>query len=186
VRTEEDIERLYTLIMEYLEHPERAATVKEFVFRCDIREEMYLSGSHHAEPWKDAERNRDVSQANPMYEAVQCLDLGEQQDDFVKILTWMEPDLLTTRKAAIYDDPESYKFEPYVRRRDFEFAHRATALLLMLCPNIERLTYEDNFSPVFEILSRNNYGRLPHRGLQKLRHVHLLHTGVFLIADERE
>ena len=187
IQKPEDFGSLYSMILYYAQNPERAAFVTEFVFRCEIRQEMYLRMTNRPDEWKAREIQRSIAGEKDIQNAIKVLNLEEdQRRHWVKVLTWMRPDYLAERKAALQEDVRAFEIEPYFRNRDAVFANHAAALLLMLCPNIERLTYEDNIgNPVFETLRRNNYGLLGQTYLQKLTHVRILPTSAMIIGDER-
>ena len=173
IQEQKDFTRLYDLIIDFHQHPEHADTVQEVVFRAPVRRERYLTCTTRPDAWKARENTRDTSGEKQMYDAIQILGLGQkEQDEWVKILTWMEPSYRSERETALRDDERSFEIEPYFRNRDSLFAQYATALLMMLCPNIHILVYEENHyrnpdNPVFNSLRRNNYDVLPQRHLQR-------------------
>lgn len=187
VQRQEDYEQLYPLILEYVRQPERAALVKSFSFRVEdkIRYRCFL-GSEDNGDWEAREKARDVSSETAMQKAIEPLALStaDERRDWIRTLTWMRPDFVAERKAVT----ERHMYTSKYAEPDTAFAKHASALLLLLCPNIERFVYEDNHyltDPVFETLHRNNYGQLPRRHLQKLREVRILPTNKLILNDER-
>lgn len=184
--SERDFHRLYPLILEYTDHPERATHVTEFAFRCP-----FPIGYRHPKTSKDGrpyEDLRDVSNETAMQKAVRHLNLPpSDEEQWVRSLSWMRPELVEERRALMQadDSPVDYNMLRWYRDCDIEFAHHAVALLLILCPNIESLIYQDDGQFVFEVLQQNNYGTPEKQYLQKLRHVHLLPSGGFPLSDER-
>lgn len=97
-----------------------------------------------------------------MFQAVECLDLEQAETlKWVRILTWMKPELVEARELALAGDERSFEIKPFYESRHVWFAHHASALLLILCPNIVSLVYEDGSRIVADVLRRNNYGLLP-------------------------
>lgn len=186
VREQEDFQRLYSLILEYADHPERSEHVREFVFRCPLDMGYYYpKTTQDGKPYEDT---RDVSDEKTMRNVIQHLSLPQSEEgQWVRVLTWMKPELVEERREIVKADksPYPYGIEKWFRDRDNEFAHYATALLLTLCPNIETLIYADESRFVFELLRRNNYGLLQGQYLQKLHHVHLLSSAGWPSGDER-
>lgn len=110
---------------------------------------------------------------------------GPEKSEWVKIITWMKPELVAAGEAALAGDGRGWEIEPFYRYRNKLFSHYAAALLLMLCPNIEILKYEEGSRIVEDILRRNNYGLLPQTQLKKLRDVTILPTSDMILGDER-
>ncbi|KAI0816135.1 hypothetical protein GGR55DRAFT_685794 [Xylaria sp. FL0064] len=180
VHTDDDFERLYPLILDYIREPELALSVKEFVFRCHLPYSSFsTTGQTQLDALHAAENSRDISQEHSIFQKVTDLGIeGLERSRWVRALTWMKPDLVATRTGgfevgAVYDHYNK------------KFAHYAAALLLFLCPNIEVLKYEEGSTVIEDILRRNNYGLLPSQYLQKLRDVTLLPTDNFILGDER-
>lgn len=191
IRTPADLERIYPLIEDFTQNPEHATPVKEIVFRYGVQQERYLRKTARPEEWKAAEAERELPDASsPLWRAVRRAGLdAEGEAHWVKMLSWMSPPVLAARKQALSDRDIEYQVGPWVRHQNSLFAQYAAAILLMLCPSIESLVYEDNDSrvgkPVYDILRRNNRGQLPEPALQKLRDVRLLPTSHILLGDER-
>ncbi|KAK3112210.1 hypothetical protein LTR53_011748, partial [Teratosphaeriaceae sp. CCFEE 6253] len=157
--------------------------------------------NEHSNPYEERERLRDVSRSHPLYETLRALDFegGDAtrksfEDEVVKHLTWHEPALHMTRQAHLAADSERWHVQPYMNKQGDHFTHYAAPLLLMLCPNIETLTYSAcplDYDPdpahgherghlLERTLLRNNYALLPEAHLQQLRHLRLLpETGLW-------
>ncbi|KAI1170548.1 hypothetical protein F4777DRAFT_568746 [Nemania sp. FL0916] len=187
VHKEADFKKLYPLILDYIREPELALSVKEFVFRCHLPSRVgYLGKRDRADAWKAEEDVRDVSGEHVISQCLTDLGLeGSEKTDWVRVLTWMKPEIVASRNEASAREARSYDVEPYIRHRTRLFAHYAAALLLMLCPNIELIRYEDGSKIIEDILRRNNYGLLPAVHLQKLREVTLHPTTDEIQGDDR-
>ncbi|KAI3318821.1 hypothetical protein HD806DRAFT_303628 [Xylariaceae sp. AK1471] len=187
VHDEDDFKRLYPLILNYIKEPELALSVKEFVFRSHLRQhEVYLRKTERPEILRTEENTRDISQEHSISQLVTDLGIGgSEKADWIRILTWMKPELVAAREEALAGDNRSYEIRPFYNRRNTLFAHHAAAILLLLCPNIEILKYEEGSRIVEDILRRNNYSLLPAAHLKKLRDVTLLPTSEIILGDER-
>ena len=187
VQNEGDIQRLYPLILDYIREPELASSVKEFVFRSHFP----LYDSYGCWNNKDrgvaltaAENARDISQEHEILRVLTDLGLEESERlEWARVLTWMKPELVAAREknlnGAFGDTKHFYRY------RDRLFAHHASTLLLLLCPNIATIKYEDGSAIVEDVLRRNNYGLLPQVHLQNLRDVVLLPTTHTTMGDTR-
>ncbi|KAI0505509.1 hypothetical protein F5B22DRAFT_639881 [Xylaria bambusicola] len=186
VHNEDDIQKLYPLILDYIREPNLASSVKEFVFCCHLRwDDSYLIGADQSEGLGGEENARDISQEHGILQVLTDLGLEEPvRSEWVRVLTWMKPELIAAREETLGGNPfhENARFYSY---RDRLFAHYASALLLMLCPNIEKIEYEEGSWIVDDMLRRNNYGLLPKLHLEKLREVILLPTTHFTLGDPR-
>ncbi|KAI1424008.1 hypothetical protein F5Y12DRAFT_754284 [Xylaria sp. FL1777] len=186
IHEEDDFQKLYPLILDYIREPELASSVKEFVFRCHLPwHESYLRKTNRPEVLRAEENARDISQEHVISQVVTDLGLEEsERPEWIKILTWMKPELVAAR-AELLAGERPYEIQPFFRLRNKRFAHYAAALLLMLCPNIEILKYEQGSRIIENILRRNNYGLLPATHLEKLRDVILLPTSGPIEGDHR-
>ncbi|KAI1133495.1 hypothetical protein F5Y10DRAFT_69 [Nemania abortiva] len=187
VHDENDFKRLYPLILDYVREPELALSVKEFVFRCHLPyHELYLRKTNRPEALRAEENARDISQEHTISQLVTGLGLQEKErPDWIRILTWMKPELVAAREEALAGDERSFEVRPFYTHRTKLFAHYASAILLLLCPNIEILKYEEGSRVIENVLRRNNYGVFPATRLQKLREVTLLPTTQMTLGDER-
>ena len=183
----DDIKMLFSLLVDIVQDPELALSINEIVFRANHpSQEMYYYKTNRPEILRTQENNRDISQEHLMFQAVECLDLEQAERlKWVRILTWMKPELVEARELALAGDERSFEIEPFYECRNIWFAHHASALLLILCPNIVSLVYEDCSRTVADVLRRNNYGLLPEKHLQKLRSVTLLPTTDATFGDKR-
>ncbi|KAI1356184.1 hypothetical protein F5Y01DRAFT_268809 [Xylaria sp. FL0043] len=180
VHNDDDFQRLYPLILDYIREPELALSVKEFVFRCHLPHSLIsMIGQAQLDALHAAENARDISQEHSIFQKVTDLGIeGLERSRWVRALTWMKPGLVAARTGG-FDVGAFYNHYNKI------FAHHAAALLLLLCPNIEVLKYEQGSTVVEDILCRNNYGLLPSQYLQKLRDVTLLPTDNFILGDTR-
>lgn len=188
VKSPQDIARLYPLILDFHAHPERAAGVTEIVLTCGIKRELYLRKTDLPKQWKAREAARDPPVQSPLWEAVRLIGIPPAQEDtWVKMLSWMEPDLVAARTSALDNLGAPRQVQPWVKHQDTVFAQYAAAMLLALCLNLETLVYEDTGcrGVVFDLLERNNEGLESRPFLQNLQHVHLLPTSDFPVSDER-
>ncbi|KAI1154900.1 hypothetical protein F4825DRAFT_410259 [Nemania diffusa] len=187
IHDEDDFKKLYPLIMDYIRDPGLASSVKEFVFRSHLRRhELYLRKTNRPEVLRAEENARDISQEHSIAQLVTSLGIEEsKKSEWVRILTWMKPELVAAREEALAGDQRSFEVSPFYRHRTTLFAHYAATVLLMICPNIEILKYEEGSRILEDILRRNNYGLLPAAHLQKLRDVTLLPTTDMVLGDER-
>ncbi|QIW98739.1 hypothetical protein AMS68_004257 [Peltaster fructicola] len=182
---EESVSRLLPLIYEYAEHPDRAESVREVVFKCHLKEQYsygWIAGECDAAPLarkQQQEADRQVGEDDILRRQLRVLSLtAEQETAWMKRLTWTNTDLVAARMAETSRERQG---DSFYESQDAEFAQYAGTLLLMLCPNIEKLIYEVNPGVMSSILLRNNYDLLPDRHLTKLREVELLaEAGIFL------
>ncbi|KAI0455342.1 hypothetical protein F5B21DRAFT_503395 [Xylaria acuta] len=172
---------------DYIREPELASSVKEFVFRSHLPwHETYLRKTGRPEVLRAEENARDISQEHPISQLVTDLGIEESEiSDWVRILTWMKPELVAAREETLAGAGGTWEISPFYRHRNKLFAHYAAAVLLMLCPNIEILKYEQGSRIVEDILRRNNYGLLPAEYLKRLRDVTLLPTSHLILGDPR-
>ncbi|KAI0442222.1 hypothetical protein F4803DRAFT_551383 [Xylaria telfairii] len=186
VHNNDDTKRLYPLIVDYIREPELASSVKEFVFGSHLPwYETYFRKTDRPEVLRAEENARDVSDEHTISQLVtDLLGLEEpEKSSWVRIITWMKPELVAAREAALAGDERQWEIEPFYRYRNKLFSHHAAALLLLLCPNIETLKYEEGSMIVEDILRLNNYGLLPQTQLKKLRDVTILPTSNITLAD---
>lgn len=87
VREQEDFHRLYSLILEYTDHPERAEHVTEIVFRTPLPIDYhYTKYSEDGQPREDL---RDVSKESAVRRAIRHLNLSpEDEMKWVRSLSW--------------------------------------------------------------------------------------------------
>lgn len=87
VQTQEDFERLYPLVLRYSQRPEEAASVTEFVFQAEFKQERYFlcPNMSRVDEFKLREDQRSVSEEDPaIINAVDHLDLeGDVKQDWV-------------------------------------------------------------------------------------------------------
>ncbi|KAJ2998408.1 hypothetical protein NUW58_g334 [Xylaria curta] len=181
VHNEGDFNKLYPLILDYIRDPELAFCVKEFVFRSYWpRYGSPSSKGRRPSVWADEENARDISQEHAISQLVTGLGIEEPEKcEWIRALTWMKPELIAARGQ------HSEKAQIFYAHRNMVFSHYAAALLLIICPNIEILKYEEGSRVVESVLRRNNYGLLPGAHLQKLRDVTILPTSDDILGDER-
>ncbi|KAI0429615.1 hypothetical protein F5Y09DRAFT_309914 [Xylaria sp. FL1042] len=173
VHDDNDFQRLYHLIVDYIREPELALSVKEFVFRCPSSIPVFCMGSpEKLDALQAAVDARDISQEHPISQKIKDLGIEEpERSRWVRALTWMKPEVVAARDGADENGVVSF-FDS----QNMIFAHYAAALLLLLCPNVEILKYEEGSKVIEDILRRNNYSLLPTQHLQKLRDVTFLPT----------
>ncbi|TKA71342.1 hypothetical protein B0A55_05129 [Friedmanniomyces simplex] len=191
-----DCERIYQLLEASYTQPPALDTVKEAVVKLKrIREGSFFpTYNKYTRSYEERERLRGVEDTHPLRDTLRVLDLegdeakhGLSEDEVVKHLTWHDRGVRTERDAQFDADPEQRHVQSYIGLRDDEFMHHAAPLVLLHCPNIESLTYSvcpfaynaDPQAPyrahiLRHTLLRNNYGKLPEKHLQRLRHVRLL------------
>ncbi|KAI0109623.1 hypothetical protein GGR51DRAFT_101705 [Nemania sp. FL0031] len=187
IQHEDDIDKLYPLILDYIREPELASSVKEFIFRLPLpTREGYLVKTDRPEVLRADEKNRDISQEHIISQLVTDLGLQEvEKPDWIRILTWMKPELVAAREEALDGDEREFEVEPFYRFRTELFAHYAGAILMLLCPNIEILKYEEGSKIIENVLRRNNYGVFPETHLKKLRDVTIIPTNDLFRGDDR-
>lgn len=185
IREEDNFQKkLYPLIVEYINEPELASSVKKFVFRSHLPSQQTAWGTTYQLQVLRPENNiQDIFEEPAITKLVDDLGLeGSEKSDWIRIPTWMKPEVVAARHEEAsggsrrsFDDHE----------RDKIFSHYAAAALLMLCPNIETPKYEQGSRILENILRRNNYGLFSTPHLQKLRHVTILPTNDMILGDER-
>lgn len=182
IHKQADNTRLYSLIIDYLKDPALAHSVKELVIRCNVPQESYLSSKHIPHQRIENEKSRDISSNVSLLEAVKALDVGDAASEWVRALSWMSPELVEARAAE--NDWEAGLF---YHRQDALFRNYAAAVLIKLCPNIEKLKFEDPYTTdiLTTVLRKNNHDLLPGIYLQKLKHVKLLPMSHSIIGDRR-
>jgi hypothetical protein len=189
--------RIYQMLEAGSTQPEALETVTEIVVKLKANEELsfFPMKDEYSAPYIEREEARQVKPDHPLRDALRILDLkndgtegSREEERLLKILTWSDPEVLAEREARLSADPQQWHVQPFVSLQDREFIHHAAPLILMMCPNIENLTYsacptpympDRNVGPyrehlLLKTLLRNNYGKLPRMHLQKLLHVHLL------------
>jgi hypothetical protein len=188
VKDVKDGARLYPLIIDYIKHPEHAETVTEFVFLGpnDIYLYYFRNDGESVPDFQQAERTRGISDEQSITEVVDQLGLGDSKDpeapnkeEWVRTISWLNPALAEERTkvptTGVHPD-----FARFIHHNDVKSTWFSVALLLMLCPNIERLVLVEESSELERLLRRNNYGLLREKRLQKLKHVELLpHGGMY-------
>ncbi|KAJ3563207.1 hypothetical protein NPX13_g8282 [Xylaria arbuscula] len=185
VQNQDDINRLFPLIVDYIREPALASSVEEFVFRCYLPYRPYIRDKNRHDNLTSLENARDISQEHEILQVLIDLGLEEpERSEWARALTWMKPELVATREQTLSDDTRAAD-ELFNWYRDRVFAHYASALLLLLCPNVKTIRYEDGSRVVEDILRRNNYGLLPKAHLQNLQEVVLLPTSHSVFEDTR-
>lgn len=184
IREKDSFEKLYSLILDYIHEPELALSVNKLVFRSTPPSHQFaLRNTDQLRDLRAGNHVQDILEEPAISKLVDDLDLeGPEKLDWIRTLTWMKPEVVAARNAETSSD---YRHSLNNNKRDKIFAHYAAAALLMLCPNIETLKYEQGSRVIEKMLRRNNYGLLPTRHLQKLRHVTILPTNETIIGDER-
>jgi hypothetical protein len=170
-----DAPRLCSLVMDYIENPAHAETVTEFVFLRPATEYR----PNYLPELQDVDEAQNIKDEKPLldlFERFGLINEGVEDpittEDWVKALAWMKLTLDAERArepAGLLGDDALFEEE----RTPHAFYY-ATILLLMLCPNIKRLVFAEESYFILYILRRNNYGLLPEKALQKLKHVELV------------
>jgi hypothetical protein len=187
-----DAPRIYSLVIDYIENPAHAETVTEFVFLGPPNEPIYQFKHDDRLPeFQAAEKARNVSGEKALSDVVERFGLGQSRaensittEDWVKALTWMKRDLVAERAR----EPVLSRLglsASFAKEGTRNVIYHATILLLMLCSNIERLVFAEESYLLQHILRLNNYGLLPEKALQKLKHVELVPTNDLILGDER-
>ncbi|KAK5723293.1 triosephosphate isomerase [Elasticomyces elasticus] len=204
INNKDDHQHIYELLEASYSHPQALARVKEAVIKlAQVREGSFFpTHNEHSKPYEDRENARTISPTHPLRQIIKVLDLKVDvvgdEDRYVKHLTWNEPELRAEREAQLAVDPEQWHVQSYISLRSALFAHHAAPLLLMLCENIESLTYSSSpysYTPddggeytqhiLLRTLLRNNHGQLPDKHLQRLRHVRILPEYDLWYDDDR-
>lgn len=203
----QDTSRIYQILEAGISQPETLDTVTEIVVKLKENKEMcfFPMKDEYSAPYIEREVARQVKPDHPLREVLKILDLrkdgtkgAREEETLMKILTWNDPEVYTEREARLAADPQRRHVQAWISLQNGEFIHHAAPLILMMCPNIERLTYSacplpympDRNGPYREhilirTLLRNNYGKLPQMHLQHLRHVRLLSTaGLFYYGGD--
>lgn len=119
VKTPEDIERLYVLIVDFHEHPERAVGVTEFVFKRCTRQPQYLRKTNLPDEWSAKEAARPAPLTPLLWAVVERIGLSaEEQTECVKNLSWMDPELRATRETALEALERRFEVQPWVTHQD--------------------------------------------------------------------
>ena len=186
ISKEDNEERLYSLVQDYLRDPELASSVTQISLRYPVNRDSY--GCFYNEDGlvqvKAEESVREVSTDPALVEAVKGLDVGDKMNDWLRTLTWMSPDLVAARSEREKD----WRAPSWYPRQRAIFSNCAAVILLTLCPNIERIILEEDYytTSIFEgVLLKNNHGLLPQKHLQKLKHVKFLPMTDMILGDER-
>ncbi|KAK3627820.1 triosephosphate isomerase [Elasticomyces elasticus] len=204
IHNKDDHQHIYELLEASYSHPQALNSVKEAIIKlAQVREGSFFpTHNEHSKPYEDREKARTISPTHPLHRTIKVLDpkvdkVGDE-DRYVKHLTWNEPGLRAEREAHLTADPERWHVASYVSLQGALFAHHAAPLLLMLCENIESLTYSASpysYMPddggeytqhiLLRTLLRNNNGQLPDKHLQRLRHVRILPEHDLWYDDDR-
>ncbi|KAK5733982.1 triosephosphate isomerase [Elasticomyces elasticus] len=204
INNKDDHQHIYELLEASHEHPQASNSVKEAIIKlAQVREGSFFpTHNEHSKPYEDSETARTVLPTHPLRQIIKVLDLkvdavGDEAR-YVKHLTWHEPGLHTERETQLAADPEKWHVASYISLQNALFAHHAAPMLLMLCENIESLTYSSSpysYLPdnggeysqhvLLRTLLRNNYGQLPDKHLQRLRHVRILPEYDLWYDDDR-
>ncbi|KAM7185083.1 hypothetical protein V8F20_011948 [Naviculisporaceae sp. PSN 640] len=178
VATQQDINRLYPLLVAYIQNPALASTVTELVIDISTSGCRYYQDRDSTPVAAGPEK---VAAHAQLEDHTRALGLGSDATTFMQhSLSWkFNPQL---PPANPYSDPQHPPANKYYSHGIGDrpnsirgFANVAATLLLSLCPNIQLLhMYELGYSPPLQdFLIRNNYGRLPAAHLRRLERVHL-------------
>jgi hypothetical protein len=193
---EQSTSRIYQILEAGSTQPEALETVTEIVVKLKANEGLsfFPIKDEYSAPYIEREEARQVKPDHPLRDVLRILDLkndgtegASEEERLLKILTWNDPEVFAEREARLSADPQQWYVQTYISLQNREFIHHAAPLILMMCPNIENLTYstcpppympDRNVGPyrehlLLKTLLRNNYGKLPQMHLQKLRHVQL-------------
>jgi hypothetical protein len=192
---EQNPSRIYQILEAGSTQPEALDTVTEIVVKLEENTGIGCGPmkNEHTAPYTEREEARQVKPDHPLRDVLRILDLkndgtegASEEERLLKILTWNDPEVFAERQTQLSADPQQWYVQTYISLHDREFIHHAAPLILIMCPNIERLTYSSCPPPYMpdrnvyrehllpKTLLRNNYGKLPQKHLQKLRHVRLL------------
>lgn len=171
--TSEDLLLAYTLISEYIQHPERAHCVEEFIVEPGCPSLLWLKEP----PVPTAPVAFDERTHSLIVRFAEELGLPQETTNVVlRALDLKKREL----KGEEPDEPEPpakrARFPFFARRRGIpNYDSTATMLLIALCPNITNLRFYnvDSETPLGQFLVLNNYGQLPRPFLRKLKHVQL-------------
>ncbi|KAJ9623296.1 hypothetical protein H2203_006236 [Taxawa tesnikishii (nom. ined.)] len=188
ISEQEDHSRLYSLIVDYVQNPQLATSVKELVFRGHHVEYEYPPRRQMAGEGRLGAR--DALDNKALIEVVKVLVGEDAVGEWVRALSWARPERVEARKlneTRAWADG-NWQTMRSSRRQHALFGHYAAALLIALCPNIEALTLEDSATTdvLGMVLRKNNHSLLKERYLQKLKHVKLLPTTEIILCDPRE
>jgi hypothetical protein len=163
LKTDEDLDRSYPLVMDYLNQPDLASSVQELVLDRPIPRPFYPDEGDCGEVATESEHDQDE---NLIIDAVKRLGLGTENEQHIRdALIWKKWKLNTMRP----DLPPDTSIEYF--RQNAEYAQSVSPLLLSQCPSVQRLKVNKIGSPLREFLTRANYGMLPQTHLENLRHV---------------
>jgi hypothetical protein len=195
IKNTNDIPKAYSLLLEYLDTPDRALSVQEFVFD---KPHPGRGGCYVQRPPGDDEAPKqheilnDVEYLQEESRIVDSLNrlgldvLSERHTHAVKaIKKWRNAHLAQIGSMEGPSDWQRYHSHNPVTEADF--AQLLGPLLISLAPNLEKLKFT-NLEPVVEdFLIKVNYGLLPQDCLQKLRHVTFgpSQNGAFWMYDTR-
>ncbi|KAK4901207.1 triosephosphate isomerase [Elasticomyces elasticus] len=202
INNKDDHQHIYELLEASHEHSQALNSVKEAIIKlAQVREGSFFpTHNEHSKPYEDRENARTISPTHPLRRTVKVLDLKVDnvgdEDRYVKHLTWHETGLRTGRETQLAADPEKWHVGSYISLLSALSAHHAAPLLLMLCENLESLTYSSSpYMPdnggeytqhiLLRTLLRNNHGQLPDKHLQRLRHVRILPEHDLWYDDDR-
>jgi hypothetical protein len=190
-----DIPKAYPLLLEYLETPNRAFSVQEFVLD---RPHPGGSGCYLVPPPSDDEApkqheiSNDVEYLNEESQIVSSLNrlgldvLSKTHTDAVKaVKKWRNAHI--AQIGSMEGPSEWQQYYSGDSATEADFAQLLGPLLISLTPNLEKLKFT-NIEPVVEdFLIKVNYGLLPQDCLQKLRHVTFGpgQNAAFWMYDER-
>ncbi|SPN99264.1 uncharacterized protein DNG_02301 [Cephalotrichum gorgonifer] len=167
-----DADRAYPLIAAYLQRPELAHSVQEFVFDLDYlvylwslhcphasRVPLTVSDGQHA-----AIRNHVDSLDLPLETLQQMKDSLDWWRETVKARPTLDPNKYSLRGSGLNDANEKMMY--------IHYASTAAALIISLSPNITTLYLgRVQSGPLRQYLLRSNYGLTSTPALQKLQHV---------------
>ncbi|KAI9148968.1 hypothetical protein HJFPF1_11012 [Paramyrothecium foliicola] len=179
----QDHERIFSLLVDFIQHPEHAAAVEEFAFDPEYLHSQYawMITDRFRNCERDIlEKDTDFAQYAPFQSTVANLGLDDSEAvECLRTLRGADPrhsDALKAASQSEYTNPCGPVDLKHLRQM---FLHYAAMMLLALCPNIrtivlgamQRYPYR---SPLQNFLHQNNYDMLPQKYLQKLQTVRIL------------
>ncbi|KAF4950914.1 hypothetical protein FSARC_13050 [Fusarium sarcochroum] len=176
VTNEEDIERLYPLLLSYVAEPAKASSLREVIIDTSAWPSFYSCFYDEVDPMlprkgaeeldrKRANRQVDHDTHSSLEKHVYSLGLGNYlTGQLTEALVWKKQHWM----GQVSDNARD--FDDYERR----FAAAAVVILLSLCKSLSTIRIADFPSLVGEYLLRNNYGQVETLGLQQLKTVEFI------------
>ncbi|KAJ4257381.1 hypothetical protein NW762_008500 [Fusarium torreyae] len=178
VTNEDDIERLYPLLLSYIAEPAKANSLREVIidtyawpsfYSCFYDEDgpILLRKGGEVLERKRANRQVDHDTHSSLEEHVLDLGLGDYlTDQLIEALVWKKRHWMghVSDNARDFDDHER------------KFAAAAVVILLSLCNSLSTIHIADFPTLVGEYLLRNNYDQVKIPGLQQLKTVEFIKT----------